>query len=79
MMEVIVTAFRQMLLLGAAVGFMVPALQDSASAQQTDLERAWHECLKLVSQARPRPDSGEEDAARTAAFKACMAAKGIRP
>jgi hypothetical protein len=79
MMEVILTAFRQMLLFAAALGLMVPALHSSASAQQTDREKAWATCLAMVDKARPRTASGDNEAERVAAFKACMAKLGIKP
>lgn len=73
------SGIRPIIVATAVAAFVTPLISGSASAQQTDREKAWHECLARVNTAQPREASGNNDQARTAAFKACMASKGIRP
>lgn len=73
------SGLRPLVMAAAVAVFVTPLISGSASAQQSDREKAWHDCLIRVNAAQPRQASGDNDQARTAAFKACMAAKGIRP
>lgn len=52
------------------------ALTGASYAQQKKVstEQAWATCMKEVDKSTPRTD--KNDAARTAAFKACMARLG---
>ena len=67
----------------AIAAFVTPLLCGSTFAQQTtqqvDREKAWAACLAEVNKARPATASGDTEAQRVAAFKACMAKFGIRP
>ena len=73
------SGLRPFVMAVAVAAFVTPLISGSASAQQADREKAWHECLSQVNAAQPRAAGGTNDQARTAAFKACMASKGIRP
>jgi hypothetical protein len=53
-----------------------PQPQPRTSGQATTaLEQAWHQCRQWVDQTAPR--TGENDAQRTAQFKACMTQRGV--
>jgi hypothetical protein len=73
------SGIRPIIIASAIAAFATPLISISASAQQNDREKAWHECLVRVNAAQPKEATGDNDQARTAAFKACMASKGIRP
>jgi hypothetical protein len=73
------SGLRPIILATAVAALVTPLISGSASAQQTDTEKAWHDCLIRVNQAEPRTGGGTNDQARTALFKACMASKGVRP
>ena len=73
------SGLRPILLAATAAALVTPLFCGLASAQQTDREKAWATCLSEVDKARPRTASGDNEAQRVAAFKACMAKLGIKP
>lgn len=73
------SGLRPILLAATAAALVTPLFCGPASAQETDREKAWATCLAMVDKARPRTASGDNEAERVAAFKACMAKLGIRP
>ena len=62
-----------------ATPFLLAPAFAQQTAQPTDREKAWAACLAEVNKARPATASGDTEAQRVAAFKACMAKFGIRP
>jgi hypothetical protein len=74
-----VSGLRAILIAATAAAFVTPFLCVPASAQETAQERAWRECLAAIDQARPRATDGSNQTERVAAFKACMAERGVRP
>ena len=70
---------RPVILAATVAAFVAPFLSSPASAQAIDREKAWAECIALVDRSRPPTGDGSNQSERVAAFKACMAAKGIRP
>jgi hypothetical protein len=63
----------------AIAGLLCGSASAQQTAQQTDREKAWAVCLAEVNKAQPTTGSGDNEAQRVAAFKACMARHGIRP